>query len=226
MFQGFSNRTVDFLWSVRFNNNREWLAEHKQEYLEDVQQPMRLLAAQVYEELCRRNPQMQLSLHISRIYRDARRLHGRGPLKDNLWFSIFGTREERCLGPEFFFEIMPEGYSYGLGVWSANAAAIKQYASDILAQKREIVSLAQKLSAQSAIRLCGENYKRTRGETTPLLQSWLQKKQVYFSCEQSYDEICFSAQLVQELTEGFTFLLPFYRYFDQLCRGTDGYEKL
>ena len=33
MFQGFSQEAVDFLWGVKFNNNREWFTAHKQEYL-------------------------------------------------------------------------------------------------------------------------------------------------------------------------------------------------
>ncbi len=32
MFDGFSPKTVDFLWGIRMNNNREWFLTHKQEY--------------------------------------------------------------------------------------------------------------------------------------------------------------------------------------------------
>ena len=31
MFQGFSQGAVDFLWGVRFNNERSWFEAHKQE---------------------------------------------------------------------------------------------------------------------------------------------------------------------------------------------------
>ena len=31
MFQGFSQGAVDFLWGVRFNNERRWFEAHKQE---------------------------------------------------------------------------------------------------------------------------------------------------------------------------------------------------
>lgn len=39
MFQGFSQGAVDFLWGVRFNNERSWFEAHKQEYLDLVIRP-------------------------------------------------------------------------------------------------------------------------------------------------------------------------------------------
>ena len=45
MFQGFSQNAVDFLWGVKFNNNREWFLAHKQVYLNELDQPLRELAA-------------------------------------------------------------------------------------------------------------------------------------------------------------------------------------
>lgn len=29
MFTGFTPETIDFLWGIRMNNNREWFLEHK-----------------------------------------------------------------------------------------------------------------------------------------------------------------------------------------------------
>ena len=29
MFQGYDQQTVDFLWGIRFNNDRSWFQEHK-----------------------------------------------------------------------------------------------------------------------------------------------------------------------------------------------------
>ena len=29
MFQGFSQETVDFMWGIRFNNDRGWFEAHK-----------------------------------------------------------------------------------------------------------------------------------------------------------------------------------------------------
>ena len=46
MFQGFSAETVDFMWGIRFNNEKSWFEEHKREYLTYFQAPMRALAGE------------------------------------------------------------------------------------------------------------------------------------------------------------------------------------
>ena len=33
MFTGFTDETVDFMWGIRFNNERTWFEAHKETYL-------------------------------------------------------------------------------------------------------------------------------------------------------------------------------------------------
>lgn len=89
MFRGFSPETIEFLWGIRFNNEKSWFEAHKQDYLTHLYQPMKELGADVQDKMLERFPKSQLNLKISRIYRDARRLFGRGPYKDHLWLTLF-----------------------------------------------------------------------------------------------------------------------------------------
>ena len=41
MFQGFTQESVDFLWGIRFNNERSWFQPRKEEFLELVDRPLR-----------------------------------------------------------------------------------------------------------------------------------------------------------------------------------------
>ena len=79
MFQGFSQGAVDFLWGIRFNNERSWFLAHKQEFLDLVDTPMKELGRQLWQAMEEEYPELGLNLHVCRIYRDARRLYGRGP---------------------------------------------------------------------------------------------------------------------------------------------------
>ena len=79
MFQGFSQQSVDFLWGIALNNERTWFLAHKQEFLDHVDAPMKALAREVAARMEEKYPELGLELKVSRIYRDARRLHGRGP---------------------------------------------------------------------------------------------------------------------------------------------------
>jgi uncharacterized protein (DUF2461 family) len=43
MFEGISPETVDFLWGIRMNNNREWFMAHKHDYVKKLYEPMKAL---------------------------------------------------------------------------------------------------------------------------------------------------------------------------------------
>ena len=88
MFQGFTPEAVEFLWGIKFNNNREWFLPRKEQFLALVDRPMRELGSEIFDAIAAAYPKQSLKLHVCRIYRDARRLFGRGPYKDHLWFCV------------------------------------------------------------------------------------------------------------------------------------------
>ena len=51
MFEGFSQRTIDFMWNLRFNNEKPWFEAHKGEYLHDFLNPMKSLVKDVFERI-------------------------------------------------------------------------------------------------------------------------------------------------------------------------------
>ena len=110
MFTGFTDETVDFMWGIRFNNERSWFEAHKEIYLEHFYRPMTELADEIYAFLREQRPDYGLVRKVTRIYRDARRLHGRGPYKESLWFTVEQPSEQWTARPVFWFELMPEGW--------------------------------------------------------------------------------------------------------------------
>ena len=61
MFQGFRQQAVDFLWGIRFNNERSWFLEHKQEYLTYVAEPLRQLGEEVQQVMEEKYPELGLN---------------------------------------------------------------------------------------------------------------------------------------------------------------------
>ena len=51
MFTGFTDETVDFMWGIRFNNERTWFEAHKEIYLTQLYQPMRELGDELYDHM-------------------------------------------------------------------------------------------------------------------------------------------------------------------------------
>lgn len=139
-FEGYTQETLDFLWGIRFNNERGWFMAHKEDYQAHLLRPTRELGEQVYEALHEKYPKEPFLLKMSRIYRDARRLHGQGPYKDHLWFCIRTGDEDWTGRPTFYFEIAPDYYSYGMGFWSPKASLMEAYRKGIDEKPEELAS--------------------------------------------------------------------------------------
>ena len=110
MFTGFTDETVDFMWGIRFNNERAWFEAHKEIYLTHFYQPMRELGDELYDYIAAKRPDLGLIRKVTRIYRDVRRLHGRGPYKESLWFSIEQPSEEWTATTGFNLYAVVESY--------------------------------------------------------------------------------------------------------------------
>ena len=221
MFTGFSDATIDFLWELRFHNERPWFLEHKQVFLDTLDRPMKALAADVTAALEQASPDRKWYLHVARIYRDARRLHGSGPYKENLWFTL---RCDSSRGPEipaFYFEITPHNYSYGMGFYWAKANTMACFRRAIDADPLPLTALAEQLNAQDTFVLTGQDYARAKGDPGTRLRPWYNKRVLDLSCVREHDDLLFSPALAEELVRGFGFLLPYYDYLEAVTRRED-----
>ncbi len=215
MFQGFSPDAVDFLWGVRFNNNREWFLAHKQDYLTFVDKPLRELSQQLFAAMNEAYPKLGLQQHVSRIYRDARRLFGRGPYKDHLWFVLERPDEEHVGRPAFYFELAPNYFSYGCGFWEMPPATAAKLRARIERDPKPLAAIARKIE-KSRFTLFGDTYKRPKGDVGTLLNPWYNRRNIGVSYDDNCEGVLFTPELYDEILEGFRFLMPFYQYFDTL----------
>ena len=220
MFTGYSDKTVDFFWQIRFNNSREWFHPRKDEFNAVIMNPTRELANELYDWFQEKYPKLNLNLHISRIYRDARRLFGRGPLKDHIWFSFQNEIGPRELSPCFWFEVNCDGYSYGMGNWATpDVAARYRRLIDLAPEKFD--ALARRFEQQEIFALAGESYARPKGHAGERIGAWYNKKYISLSCDRKYDALCYSHDLVGVIEDGYTFLMPYYEFFDKAYRMAD-----
>ena len=71
MFDGFSQRTIDFMWSLRLNNEKVWFEAHKEDFRRDFQTPMKLLGQEVFARMNADYGDHGFMHKLSRIYKDA-----------------------------------------------------------------------------------------------------------------------------------------------------------
>ena len=216
MFQGFSQGTVDFLWNLRFNNERPWFLAHKQEFLDLVDRPMRELAQAVTAAMVEEFPKLQLECKVSRIYRDARRLHGRGPYKDHLWFSLRKPGEKDSAIPCLFFEIAPEYYCCGVGCYDPKPTTMAKLRARIDRDPKPLEKLVRQINRHPELHLESKAYKRPKGDPGPLLYPWYNARQISLLREENFEGVAFTPQLYDQVLADLRTLAPIYEYLRQL----------
>lgn len=224
MFSGFSKETGEFLWELSFNNERPWFLAHKERFERVLNEPFKALAHALYEELCRRFPNEDFTAHISRIYRDARRLFGRGPYKDHLWFTLTPAGAGDY-GPSFWFEIGAADYSYGLGLWAPTPAAMDGFRRAVAANPAAFERLVTPLSSMKGFALHGEEYRRPKGDLGESVNRWYNRKYLDFGTRHDHDALLYSSALVETMAKDFEKLMPLCRFMTEATRGVAAGEK-
>ena len=226
MFSGFTKETGEFLWELAFHNERPWFLAHKEQFERVLNEPFKALAHALYEELSLRFPDCAFSVHLSRIYRDARRLFGRGPYKDHLWFTIkpVGAGD---YGPSFWFEIGASDYSYGLGLWAPTPSAMDAFRRAVAANPAAFERLVSKLSPMKGFALHGEEYRRPKGTLSPAIDPWYNRKYLDYGTHRDHDALLYSPKLVDAMAKDFEKLMPLCRFMADATRAaaSPGEEK-
>ena len=221
MFEGFSGSTVDFLWGIRFNNEKSWFEAHKEDYRTHVQRPMKELAQTVYTAFLDRHPDLDLVCKVSRIHRDARRLFGRGPYKDHLWFSLVRPHIESGSEPVFWFELTPEEWSCGMGFWQAPPLTMAKFRARMDRDPKPVELLARRFAKQEIFVLEGEDYKRPKPAPSFVLAPWYIKKSFALSHSAPHEAVLWESTLADKLLDAYEFLLPYYQLILSLSGDPD-----
>ena len=212
MFEGFSPETVDFLWGIRMNNNREWFLAHKSDYTRYLYEPMKALGQYLFEPYA---DHPGVLLKVSRIYRDAR-LHHPQPYKESLWICI--RRDVQWWGenPCQYFEITPEGISYGMVFWKPRAASMEAFRRQLAQDPQPFLSLVERTEDVTGIPVTADLYKRSKPCPSEELERFFRWKG-NISCiwQEPFGEDVFRPELAQRVRERITMLDPLTEYLSR-----------
>lgn len=209
-FQGYTPETVDFLWGIRMNNNREWFLAHKDQYVAKLYEPTKALGGEVFQPFLDKPGTL---LKVSRIYRDAR-LHHPLPYKESLWICIRQDVQWWAENPCLFFEINPEGVEYGFCVLKPKSATMKAFRRDIIQRPEEFLKMMEKTERDTGMRIDATCYKRPEKCEDPRLERFFQWKECV-SCivHEDFGPDVFSGALAERVRTLFEQLTPLYDYF-------------
>lgn len=215
-FGGFPKELPDFLWGIALNNEKPWFEARRDIYERCLHGPMKSLAYGLCDTLAERFPDIVLTPHISRIYRDARTLRGRGPLNDHMWFSLGRTGRVYAVEPQFYFGIEARRCDWGLGYWSADAEIMERWRRSIDANPQKLSRIVRRLNKMEGMELWPDVYKRPKGDPGKLLYPWYNAKHLVLQRIEWFEPDPPGADLAGRLADEFTELMPLYEYFCKL----------
>ena len=215
MFTGYSPETVDFLWGIRLNNNREWFMDHKPDYVKYLYEPTKALGAELFQPFWDSSGTL---CKVSRIYRDAR-LHHPLPYKESLWICIRQDVQWWAENPCLYFEINPEGIDYGFFLWKPKPAMMKDFRRRIAANPEEFLAMMAALEESTGLAVSAECYKHPEKWEDPRLERFYWwRGQIGCTVHEDFSPDTFGPELAVRVSELFQKLRPLYAYFT-MCGG-------
>ena len=212
MFPGFTPETIDFLWGIRMNNNRDWFQDHKKQYVDTLYEPMKALGKALFQPFLDKPGNI---LKVSRIYRDAR-MHPPEPYKESLWICIRQDVEWWAENPCLYFEINPEGVHYGFFIWKMRTSAMEAFRKHITAYPDAFLNLIKTTEEAVGQPITAELYKRPKPTDNPALEPYFAwKGQIACTRAIAPGDGMFGPELKDEVLDFFQKLIPLYEYFNQ-----------
>lgn len=211
-FQGYTPETVDFLWGIRMNNNREWFLSHKKQYVDTLYEPTKALGAAVFQPFLDKPGTL---LKVSRIYRDAR-LHHPLPYKESLWICIRQDVDWWAEEPCLFFEINPEGVDYGFCLLKPKSATMKAFRREIARAPERFLKIVRETEKNTGMSITANCYKRPEKCDDPRLERFFSWKE-YIACirHEDFGPEVFGPDLAERVRELFEKLTPIYDFFTE-----------
>lgn len=214
----FSQKTLDFLFENRLHDSREWFREHQEDYQTLVIQPLKQLVTDLTPVMLELDDSFitepRVDKTICRIWRDTRYTRDPSLYRDNMW--IIFKRGGKMHGTDFpgvYFDISPDGFSYGCGFYHASTGYMETMRSLILEDAPEFRAAQKAYRKQNTFLMEGDCYKRPRYGAYPKpLQDWLERRGISFNAESHDFSLLFSPSLTEFLTEEFRKLFPVYRF--------------
>ncbi len=125
----FSQTTFTFLEELTENNNREWFADNKQRYEDEIRTPALAFIETVGERLPDISPHFRadarkLGGSLMRVYRDSRFSKDKTPYKTNIGIQFRHEAGKDVHAPGYYLHISSAECFVGVGTWHPPADAL------------------------------------------------------------------------------------------------------
>jgi uncharacterized protein (TIGR02453 family) len=210
----FPKEGLQFLRSLKRNNNREWFQERKDLYETHVKQPMQNLLAALVGAVEKFAPEMTASPKVSRIYRDVRFSKDKSPYKS---YVALGTGLKDEEGARFYLHIDTAELFIGGGMYMPSPEelrAVRGHIAEKPAGFTKIVKARRFRAMFGAVE--GEQLSRVPRDVSPdhPAAEYLRHQQFYVG-RTFPPEKAIASQFYALAVETFREMVPFVRFLNE-----------
>ncbi|MDH5215569.1 MAG: TIGR02453 family protein, partial [Gammaproteobacteria bacterium] len=128
-YASFKPETLEFLRELAANNNREWFAENKKRYEEQVLDVALNFIQSMHDPLRKIAPHFtavpkRVGGSLMRVYRDTRFSKDKIPYKTNIGIQFRHGKAKDVHAPGFYLHIHPDEVFLGAGIWRPESSAL------------------------------------------------------------------------------------------------------
>ena len=128
-FTGFHPRLIQFLAELEHNNEREWFAENRDRYEEDVRGPALAFIRAMAPSLAKISPHLtaidkKVGGSLMRVHRDVRFSKDKSPYKTNVGIQFRHTAGKDVHAPGLYVHIALDACFLGAGLWRPERDAL------------------------------------------------------------------------------------------------------
>ena len=214
MFQGLNEDTYQFFWEIAFNNEQSFYEANKDRYKKNVYEPLKELAIQITPaaQEIDKDFNVRPAAVISRIRRDTRYTNDKTMFRDHAWLGFRRPGGMLSESLVVYAEFEREGYGYGMGMYGANPALMREIRPHILAKPDRFLSLVNDPAFTARFEVVGDLYKRPRFTEAPEgVLPYINRKGLSFCFSSPNLKKTLSPEIADEIIEGFQLLKPVYR---------------
>ncbi|MBR2732495.1 MAG: DUF2461 domain-containing protein [Clostridia bacterium] len=212
-YNGITRDALFLLAENRFRDSRSFYEEHKEALKQGVTVPLRQLAGILGPELQSLDPLMCTvpTKMVSRIRRDTRFTKDQSLYRDHMWIMFMRPKHEWENYPAFWFEVAPNRYSMGVGLYGHTPGLMQTYREQIRDHETAFRAAVREALASGAVPY-GERYKRPQPGCPAGLEALYNCKDFGFIYESSRLEDLADETILGVIRDCYRQLAPTFRF--------------
>lgn len=223
-FAGFPKETLQFLKTLKRNNDREWFQKNKARYEAAFLAPSLDFIQAMEKPLSKISPcftaiAKKQGGSLMRIYKDTRFAKDKTPYKTNIGIQF--RHEAGCSvhAPGYYLHVEPGSVFLGVGIWRPDRQPLLQIRQAISQEPADWKRARDAKGFQSIYELSGDSLKRPPAgfeKDDPMIED-LKRKDFIGVCNLDDDTLT-DPKFLQEVTKKFKAATPFMRF---LCNALE-----